>query len=721
MKKKILNVLCLFIALNVYCGEGMWLPFLLSKLNEKDMKAKGLKISAEDIYSTNKSSLKDAIVSLGGFCTAEVISKKGLILTNHHCGYDAIQNHSTLENNLLKDGFWAKSNAEEKTNPGLTATFIVRMEDVSSKILEGVTSEMSEKDRQSQIDKNIAMVKKDFVLEPFQDVVIKSFYDGNQYIVILTETFKDVRLVGAPPSSIGKFGSDTDNWVWPRHTGDFSLFRIYANSANKPAEYSVDNVPYVPKNALKISLDGVENGDFTMVYGFPGRTQEYLPAAALEQTANVLNPIKIQIRENAMWAMNLFMRVNEEVEIQYAAKYAGLANYTKKWTGESLGIRMTNAVEKKQQYESEFVKKVKSNPTWNNEYSAVLGRLNDLYKTIQPYYIARDQFQQIFSNSALLNNTLVLERLVKSGEKDDEKSWNDRLAKYKDGLNDYFREYNADLEKTVFFNVIPMFSFKENKLMNPTFALNMLQEQNGNYEKLANAIFEKSDLVTKERLLSLLTGTKSEVIQKIRGDVAMLWANDISREYYTKVDPKLREYQEQMNKQQRIYMRAQMDVFKEKKFFPDANSTLRLTYGNVAPYEARDAISYKHITYLDGILEKYKPGDYEFDVPKKLIDLYKSKDYGVYKDKTGKLPVCFIGSNHTTGGNSGSPALDGYGNLIGLNFDRVWEGTMSDMNYDPNICRNIMVDARYILFVIDKFANATNLMSEIEVSHPKKK
>ena len=445
MKKIILSSLFTFVYLLSYCGEGMWLPFLLGKLNEQDMKSKGLKISAEDIYSTNKNSLKDAIVSLGGFCTAEVISNQGLILTNHHCGFDAIQNHSTVANNYLKEGFWAKNNAEEKTNPGLFATFIIKMEDVSEQILTGVNQNLTEKERQSIISKNISSISGSYKKEPEQDIKVVPFYDGNQYILFVTETYSDVRLVGAPPSSIGKFGSDTDNWVWPRHTGDFSLFRIYAGKNNKPAKYSPDNVPYVPKQSLKISLDGVEDGDFTMVYGFPGRTQEYLPSVAVNQVANVLNPIKIQIRENTLESMNVFMRVNEQIEIQYASKYASIANYWKKWIGESQGIRQTNAVEKKQNYEKEFTNRIQNNPTWNSNYSTLLTQLNDSYKAAEPYYILRDQFSQIFTNNEMLTMTLQIDRLIKNSENDDEKTWLAKLQKQKDAITDFYKEYKNPL------------------------------------------------------------------------------------------------------------------------------------------------------------------------------------------------------------------------------------------------------------------------------------
>ncbi len=705
---------------SIIAGEGMWLPFLLAKLNEADMKKKGLKISAEDIYSINKGSLKDAIVQFGGGCTATVVSAKGLLFTNHHCGFGQIQSHSTLEHNYLKDGFWAKTMDEELPNEGLTALFVVKMEDVSDRVLKDVVSTMTEKERQSKIDQNISELKKSYKKESDQDLLIRAFYEGNQYILFVTETYKDVRLVGTPPSSIGKFGSDTDNWVWPRHTGDFSIFRIYADKNNRPAAYSKDNVPYKPKHSLPISLDGVAEGDFTMVYGFPGRTQEYLPSIAVEQIANQLNPIRIGIRDKALAVMGDYMRKDEKTNIQYASKYASIANAWKKWIGESMGINRTNGVQKKKNYESEFLSKLSKNADLQKEYGSILTDMDKVYTDFIPYAKVRDRFTQTFSISEILSTSLMLDRMIKNSEKDKEVVWNDKVKKYLKGMEDYFKDYNEVVDREVFRNIIPLAEVTTTSFFDVGKINSVFEKYNKDYNQLTDQIFKESNLTSHSKLSALMSGSREEIIKKLSNDPAYIWTTTVSSEYYTKVDPKLKELQEKINLLQRKYMKAQLSVFTDKKFYPDANSTLRLTYGNVAHYLPKDGVKYEPFTNLDGVMEKYKPGDYEFDVPQKLQDLYAKKDYGMYGEN-GKMPVCFIASNHTTGGNSGSPAFDAYGNFIGINFDRVWEGTMSDINYDPSICRNIMVDARYILFIIDKFANAGHLVKEMKLVHPKQK
>ncbi|MBL7720786.1 MAG: S46 family peptidase, partial [Chitinophagaceae bacterium] len=422
--------------------EGMWLPQLLAQLNEKQMKSMGMKISAADIYNINKGSLKDAIVSFGGFCTGEVISSKGLVLTNHHCGFDAIQNHSTIQNNYIRDGFWARNNAEEIPNPGLFVTFIIRIDDVTKQVLNGVTRNMDEKERQSAIDKNIAELRKNVKKENYQDSFIRAFFDGNQYFLFVTETYKDVRLVGAPPSSVGNFGKDTDNWMWPRHTGDFSMFRIYAGKDNKPAEYSVDNVPYVPKRSLSISLDGVAENDFTMVFGFPGRTTQYLHSAAVEQIMKVNDPVKIAIRDKALAVIDGFMRKDEQIKIQYAAKYAGIANSWKKWQGEVLGLTSTNALGKKQAYEAEFQKRVNANPQWKEAYGNLLLDLVKTYNEFEKYSLARDFFNETMSRIEAFAIVNQLNSLRNAKEKNGEKGFTNALPGVKERLAEIYKEYS---------------------------------------------------------------------------------------------------------------------------------------------------------------------------------------------------------------------------------------------------------------------------------------
>jgi len=707
----------IFISIFSLANEGMWLPLLLEKLNEREMKSLGMKISAKDIYNINSGSLKDAIVSFGGFCTGEVISNKGLVLTNHHCGFDAVQNHSTLEHNYIRDGFWAMSNSEELPNPGLFVTFIVRIEDVTKQVLEGVTAKMNESERQSQVDKNMESLRKTLKKEEYQKILIRGFFENNQYYMFITETYNDVRLVGAPPSAIGNFGKDSDNWMWPRHTGDFSMFRIYAGKDNKPADYSPDNVPYVPKKSLTISMSGVKEGDFTMVFGFPGRTTEYLPASAVEQIMKVNDPAKIGIRATALGIMDAFMRKDEQIKIQYASKYAGIENSYKKWQGEVLGLTRSNAVDKKRSYEEEFQKRVAGNPQWKTSYGTVLQELNNAYAELKPFGFARDYFLEIVSKIELFTMAGQLSSLVNAYDQGGETPYQKKKKEVQDFITGFFPEHNTGVDKKLFAALMKMYvNDQQAENVSP-----MIKEKitNGDFDKLAERVYSETFLLNQKSVDDKLKLSTSEAINFIRNDNAIKLYNDILRTYQNNIQGKLNEIQTRINKLQRTYMQAQIDVFKEKKFYPDANSTLRVTYGNVKGYDARDAVKYDFYTYLDGVMEKYKPGDYEFDVPEKLRTLYKTKDYGPYA-QNGKLPVCFIAANHTTGGNSGSPALDANGYLIGLNFDRVWEGTMSDINYDPTICRNIMVDIRYVLFIIDKFAGAKHLIKEMNLANAPK-
>lgn len=695
-----------------FADEGMWLPQLLQSLNEKQMKKMGMKINASDIYSISKSSLKDAIVSFGGFCTAEVISNEGLLLTNHHCGFDAIQNHSSIQNNYIRDGFWAYNKGQELTNPSLFATFIIRIDEVTSDVLKGVTANSTEIERQRIIDKNIAALKITIKKESYQDVLIRAFFEGNKYFCFITETYKDVRLVGAPPSSIGNFGKDTDNWMWPRHTGDFSMFRIYAGKDNKPASYSADNVPYKPKRSLNISLDGVKENDFTMIFGFPGRTTQYLHSAAVKQIMDVLDPAKIAIREKALTVIDGFMRKDEGIKIKYAAKYASIQNAYKKWQGEVLGLRSKDAVGKKKQLEALFEKIVLAKPEMTAVYLNLLKKLEEAYAEIEPYALARDYYNEITQKIELGNVATQLRSVVNAFEKDGEKGFINAKTGVLVSLENLFGEYDINVDKKVFEVLMKMY-VQDQKAANISPYFTTLV-QNNNYEKAASAIYDQSKITSLESIKNLLNGNATDVVETIKNDIAFKLVSDMAKTFSDNVAKNLAPLQATINSLQRLYMQAQLDVFSDKSFYPDANSTLRVTYGNVKGYTPKDGAKYDFYTYLDGVMEKYKPGDYEFDVPAKIIELYKKKDFGRY-GVNGKQPVCFIAANHTTGGNSGSPALDAYGNLIGLNFDRVWEGTMSDINYDPSICRNIMVDIRYVLFIVDKFAGATNIIKELKL------
>ena len=696
---KYIKILFLFIVVQVTAQQGgMWIPSLLEGMNEQEMTSLGSKLTAKDIYDVNNSSLKDAIGHFNGGCTSEVISPEGLILTNHHCGFGEIQSHSSLENDYLKDGFWAMSKQEELPNENLYIEFIVRIDDVTTKALNGVTNTMTEREKQSTIDKNINEIQKNVQKEAWQGVKVKPFYKGNQYFLFVTERFDDVRLVGAPPSSIGKFGSDTDNWVFPRHTGDFALFRIYADKNNRPAKYSKDNVPYKPKHFLPVSLDGVEEGDFTMVFGFPGSTNEYLPAVAIQHITEEFNPSNIAIREAALKEIDAQMKASDAVRIKYASKQARIANAWKKWIGENLGIKKSNAIAERQAFEATFKKALKEKGL-EASYGNILPEFEKLYADFAEINIRRRNFIEVFLvTNELMQMTFRAYQLEQVALNKPER-FDEAKNSYINRLKGIHKDFDANVDKGVFSNVMPLY----------------------NPKNVDASIYEKTSFTNLDNALQLFEGNAKKVVKNLNKDAAYQYAKPMIEEFFTKIDPEFQQKNQPITALQKTYMKALMEALPKARYFPDANSTLRVTYGQVRGYSPRDAVYYNPVSYLDGVIEKYVPGDYEFDVPQKLIDLYEAKDFGQYTDKNGKVPVCFLGTNHTTGGNSGSPAIDAHGNLIGLNFDRVWEGTMSDMNYDPEICRNIMVDARYILFIIDKYAGAKHLIDEMKLVHPKKK
>jgi len=692
---------------------GMWIPSLLAGMNENEMQQLGCKMTAEDIYSVNKSSLKDAVAHFNGGCTSEVISPNGLLLTNHHCGYAAIQSHSSVEHDYLKNGFWAMSKSAELPNPGMTVTFIKRIDDVTNEVFAGTTDAMNEASKMKRINQNISRIAKKAQKEAWQNAFVKSFYKGNQYLLFITEVYKDIRLVGAPPSSIGKFGADTDNWMWPRHTGDFSMFRIYADANNKPAAYSENNVPYKPKHYLPISLDGVKEGDFTLVFGFPGRTNEYLPSVAVDQIVNVLNPAKIEIRENALKIVDSFMRKDEAIKIKYASKFASIANYWKKWIGEDQGIKKSKGIEKKQALEKEFAKVVEAKDLVG--YKTLLSNFEQLYKEIEKVALARDYWIEVaYRNVELLNSTFKAFQLEQAYNRGGVLAFEEARKNVLKSFKGKYKNYSAKVDKPVFEKLVGLYAKNVPSEYVPE---NMKQND---MSTLSTAIYATTKLTSLEGAEELLTGTPEKVIHNLNEDSAYVFGKELHTLFYNTIEPTYQQINLQIVAVQKKYMKALMEVFPNKRFFPDANGTLRVTYGQVKGYEPRDAVYYEPVSHLKGVMEKYVPGDYEFDVSQKLQNLYKTKDFGQYGEN-GKMPVDFLGTNHTTGGNSGSPAIDAEGNLIGLNFDRVWEGTMSDYNYDADICRNIMVDIRYVLFIIDKYAGATNLIDEMTLVHPKQK
>ena len=710
MKRKILLSALLLPAVMAFGQQygGMWIP---TELNEKEMKSLGMKISAKDIFNPDKASIKDAVVQFDGGCTAEIISPKGLLLTNHHCGYDNIQSHSTVENDLLTNGFWAKDMTGELPNPGVTVDFITDIKEVTSQILAG-TENLTGDGLNKKINENIEVYKKAQKTESYQTISVRSMYYGNKFYAYVIETYKDIRLVGAPPSAIGKYGSDTDNWVWPRHTGDFSMFRIYADKNNKPAEYSKDNIPYTPKHFLPISVKDKKEDDFTFVFGFPGRTTEYLPAVAVEKIMTEIDPAMISVRDVTLKTLDEKMRVDNATRIKYASKYARISNAWKKWQGEIEGLKKSNAVGKKQQYEQSLISK-------NPAIKSTIDGLNKLYNEQAPYALNRAYYSELPRNAETLALGSLFGSYVEAVENGT--SSQKSVDNLKSRLSEMYKDYESGLDAKVTAKVLALYANKTPQQFLPA-GFEKYKDVNQNLATIEN--WAKSSIITGGGKVNGATvytdinkvfADQKALVQALKNDPLVQLYTSIKGAYIKSTHDKVTSLQTEIDALQKKFMAQQMETDKDRKFFPDANSTLRVTYGQVKGSNPRDAVSYGYQTHISGIMEKYIPGDYEFDLPKKLINLYNTKDYGVYKDKTGEVPVNFTATNHTTGGNSGSPALDAHGNLIGLNFDRQWEGTMSDINYDPKLCRNIMVDTKYILFVVDKYADAKWLLNEMKI------
>ncbi len=712
--KKLLSLflILLFLSSQVRSDEGMWIPLFLGELNEAQMQAMGMKITADDIYSVNHASLKDAIVIFGGGCTGEVVSDQGLLLTNHHCGFRSIQRHSSIEHDYLTNGFWAMEKADELPNPGLTVTFLVRMEEVTLQVLDSVTPDMSEAERNEIIKRHINSIKEEAVKDTHYKAVVKPFFQGNRYFLFVNEIFEDIRLVGAPPSNIGKFGGDTDNWMWPRHTGDFSVFRIYADKDNNPAKYSEDNVPYKPKKHLSISLDGINEGDFTFIFGYPGSTEEYIPSYAVDMTVNTVNPVRISLRGQRLDIIKKYMNESPEIRIQYAAKQAGISNGWKKWIGENRGIKRLHGIEKKQAFEQEFQTWAES--SGNNSYTTLLSSFEDTYRKLNPleknlYYIVEAglgieiiKYANSFSGLINVSKSENTEKLDKTVER------------YKKSAVSHFKDYQEVIDKEVFAVLFKSYYENVNKNEIPEDILKQINKYKEDFEKFADDVFKKSLFANKSRVVDLLDNYKTSQYKKIEKDPAYKIASAFIKQYRKNYYPRINKLNSKLDSLMRIYMKAQMEMQPNKLFYPDANFTLRVAYGNIMGYSPADAIEYNYFTTLEGIMEKEDPDIYDYVVEDKLKELYNNKDYGVCGDN-GRMQVCFIANNHTTGGNSGSPVLDANGNLIGINFDRCWEGTMSDIMYDPDESRNIMLDIRYCLFIIDKFAGAGHLVDEMTI------
>jgi hypothetical protein len=719
IKKNI--ALCLLIILSisitVKADEGMWLPLLLKQLNEPDLKKNGLKLSVEDIYNINKSCLKDAIVHFNGGCTAEVISDKGLILTNHHCGFSMIQAHSSVQNDLLTKGFWAMDQSQELPNPGITATFIVRMEDVTQKVLAGIPDDMKDEEREKKINEKIEVLQTEAKKGTSYGAFIRPFFYGNEYYLFITETFTDVRLVGAPPSSIGKFGGDTDNWVWPRHTGDFSIFRIYADSLNRPAAYSPKNVPYKPKYVIPITLKDIEKDDFTMVYGFPGKTTQYLTSYGVDVIQNQSDPDKVKIREVRLGIMAAQMKKSDLVRIQYASKYSGLANYYKKWQGEINGLKKANALDIKRTFEQEFLTKLSSDAAANQQYGKLFPDFEQKYKAYKILNKQKDYYAEALLGIEAINYAVGFNEVVEalnSGKTQADVQKN--IDKLKAGVAGFFKNYDRPTDEKIASALLKMYYQDIPKELQPPIFRTIEQDHKSDFEKYVQHCYERSVFVSQDKVTAMLDKIGKNY-KKIKKDPIYQLMLSCYTKYTTEVRPAFTTLDYEITHLNRLYTKGMREVITSKKYYPDANSTLRLAYGKVEGYFPRDGVYYDYYTTLTGLMEKENPLSDEFFVDPKLKELYLKKDYGRYADKNGELRIAFCASNHTTGGNSGSPVFNGAGELIGTNFDRDWEGTMSDIIYDPKQVRNIVLDIHYTLFVIDKFAGAGYLLNEMKINN----
>jgi len=689
--------------------EGMWIPALLQAV-EGDMQDMGLKLTAEDIYSINRSSLKDAIVQFGGGCTASLISGEGLLLTNHHCGYGQIQSHSSMERDILKDGFWAMSKDEELMNPGLTAMFIVRIEDVTDSVQ---AARAIGPDEEKALRERLAASATEGT---GHEAVVRDFLYGNQQFLIVTKTYTDVRLVGAPPSAIGKYGGDTDNWVWPRHTGDFSLFRIYSAPDGSPAEPSVDNVPFTPAHHLPVSMHGVEEGDFTMVFGFPGRTERYIPAAQVEHLIDVLNPTRIGMRTASLEVINAAMRADDATRIAYAAKQSRIANAWKKWIGQNEGLIDFGTVTEKQQAQLAFAREVVR--LGLDEYTTVVGDLGKDFAALRPYLEARSLFIEWFYYGPELLRWAdgVGDILAMAADKSvSDSAFDGRTAEVLAQAEGFYADYNADVDRKVFAAVFPLYMAAMPEGFAPAVATEAWTE-GADARAIAEDLYEGSILDDGEAFMALLREGNRKALKKESGDAVLRWAKETSDSYWVQVRGEYGKRMGALDDDMGRYLRGLQEVYPDSTFWPDANSTLRLTFGRMEGSEPRDAVTYKPFTTAKGVLDKYVPGDAEFDLPEGLVDQLRREEYGPYADAEGNLRVCFLGSNHTTGGNSGSPAINATGDLVGLNFDRTWESTMSDVRFDADRCRNIMVDIRYVLWVTDVYAGATHLVQEMTLT-----
>ncbi len=704
--KAFIFLLFLFKVCFSFADEGMWLPNLIKAYNYSDMQSKGLMISAEDLYSANKSSLNDAIAHFNGGCTAEVVSNKGLILTNHHCGYSQIAAHSTPERDYLKDGFWAMSFNEELKCNNLYVDFIRQIEDVTGSIL--TSTNISQK----EIEQNIIKRKAELTSNSNYQLIIKPFNYGKKYFAFFIERFTDIRLVGAPPSAVGKFGFDTDNWVWPRHTGDFSVFRIYANKNNRAASYNTSNVPYKPLKSIPVSLEGVKEGDFTMVYGFPGTTEQHLTSYAVDQKINHTNPARILMREKALEVINATMLESTEKKIHLSSHQSSVSNYWKKFKGENFGLKKENAIGKKIQFEKQLQAKIDANPTLTTKYGSLLEKIKAHYDSGKDIEIAFSYYVELFYSCLGYARPKYINPISQSLAKENKVEFNNSL-KMMENIFIKAASYNEYYKSLLKNSIKPLLNNVDLKYIPPCLG-NSKDEFLNDISNKVNLLMSESYLTSKEKIDKLSKAKLKKAKKLLKKDGFYQLLLDLNTIWSTKIIPEIRIHRSKTNQLMKQYVTAIEEAYPNKQDWYDANGTLRISYGELAGSTPKDGMEYKAFTTTDGILQKYIPGDREYDVPEKLISLIKAKDFGKYAED-GVMKVCFTGTNHTTGGNSGSPVLNKKGHLIGINFDRSWESTMSDVMFSDNLCRNITVDIRYVLFIIDKYAGCKRLVNEMTI------
>ena len=681
--KKVLFLLVTFMSvIPAMADEGMWLPALIGQ-RIGDMQAKGFRLTAEDVYSVNQASLKDAVVLFGGGCTGELVSNEGLLLTNHHCGYSYIQRHSSVEHDYLKDGFWAMNRGEELPNKGLTVSFLDHMDEVTDLVLKGYEPGMTEAQRDSVVKVNSdRLVRESTDASKGLRADVEALFYGNQYYLFVFKVFRDVRLVGAPPSSIGKFGGDTDNWMWPRHTGDFSIFRVYADKDNNPADYSPDNVPYHPKKFFKVSRAGVNEGDFTFVYGCPGSTQEYVMSEQVKYVSEVSDPQKIALRTQRLDIQKKYMSQSQAVRIQYSSKNASVSNAWKKWQGEERGIRRMHTVASKQAFERRFDEWAKG-----TRYEGITSELHDLYARRNPTYLAYEYYNETVRTIELLQFASGIQARLRAGNPT------------KDLVESFYKDYYQPIDEEIFVAMITSFEKNVPVESQPAWFREQLARY-GSVQAWKDDLYSRSLFTDRAKVEAL---TPSDDLSE---DPALQIYAAFLDWYRKDIYPVIQETGAALRVANRTYMQGQMDFEPQRDFYPDANLTLRIAYGQVAGYEPYDGAYYHPVSTLKGIIEKDNPDIFDYNIPQTLRDIYAR---GGYENQ----PVCFLATNHTTGGNSGSPVINADGNLIGINFDRVWEGTMSDIAYDPEICRNISLDIRYLLFVVDQIGHASYLFDEM--------